>query len=142
VDNELPRAATQPPRLTYPRERFGARSRIGTNTMATTWKSDASWDELRGAVTDETAFRTISPDDDHVRRAWLSDDASFYLRCSGPSSAGPAGLAKPYDPGDGGDIDLTARPSVITDPCAALSGFALTSHVMRAEEFFTWRWAG
>jgi hypothetical protein len=41
---------------------------------------EANWGDLTAALSSEAQLRESSPDDDLVRRAWLANDDSFYLR--------------------------------------------------------------
>jgi hypothetical protein len=62
----------------------------------------AGWGDFRAALQDEGTFRAASPGDDLVRRAWLAEDGSFYLRWLWyPVEPAPV-AAKLNDPSEGG----------------------------------------
>ena len=97
----------------------------------------ATWSDLRSAVQDERAMRNASSTDDYVRRAWLAEDGSFYLRWwwyeadSAPPS-GPDGS----DPVEGGTVDLTASAAIIEGAAEALAKLGVKVHERSAGEFF------
>jgi hypothetical protein len=102
-----------------------------------------SWADLRATVDAEDRFREMSPEDDYVRRAWLPDDASFYLRWMFfREDPRPASLIEPTGPAEGGDLDLSASAEVISEAAHSLAAEGIESRLIDSVEFFNSRWAG
>jgi hypothetical protein len=101
-----------------------------------------SWAQLRETVDDERTFREMSPEDDYVRRAWLPEDASFYLRWLWYRAEPTSRPVETTDPAEGGDLDLSASADLITEATRSLAAEGIESHVVDSAEFFNSRWAG
>jgi hypothetical protein len=73
-----------------------------------------TWDDLRSSVRDEQALCETGLQDDCVRRAWLAEDGSFYLRWRW-YEAEPTSAWRPEseDPAESGDADLTAKGEIV-----------------------------
>jgi hypothetical protein len=104
---------------------------------------EASWHDLRAALSSEERLRESSPGDDLVRRAWLPVDCSFYLRWLWyPEEPARHRVPESRDPSEGGDIDLTAGEATISNAAGALMELGIEPLVVPAGEFFRSRWAG
>jgi hypothetical protein len=54
----------------------------------------------------------------------------------------PASLIEPTDPGEGGDLDLSASAEVISEAAHSLAAEGIESRLIDSVEFFNSRWAG
>lgn len=104
-----------------------------------TTATPTTWDDLAAAVANDEAFLRWSPEDDLVRRAWLADDGSFYLRWFMYDERSDLTSA---DPPVGGDVDLTGRSELVEAGREALAELGVGTEVAPASAFFRSRWAG
>jgi hypothetical protein len=98
-----------------------------------------TWEDLAAAVASDEAFARWSPGDDLVRRAWLAEDGSFYLRWFMYDESNDLTSA---DPAVGGDVDLTGQSGLIEAGRDALAELGVDAEVAPASAFFRDRWAG